>query len=217
MKSFWMRMFLVGLVTLGLVAGITACGESEEGTVDVEYETETVGEPDEPGSLIGTSIEGFPDEGLMNHRGDQFSFEDLPEKPLVISFFYTRCPMDQMCPRLTRHMVQLQERVNRGDSRPVQFLHVTFDPEFDRPDVLRNYGRDYGVNFDNFSLITGEFEAVERLLDRFKIHVIRGEDTVKSHTMRTYIVDGDGVVQEMYRGSDWSVQEVQSTLGQILS
>jgi len=194
---------------------IVGCG-GEEPAIEVVSSETTSNQPTEPGSLIGTSIKDFPDGNLIDENGEPVSIETLPNKPLLISFIYTRCPVESMCPRVTDQMATIQDRVNQNGKKPVEFVLVTFDPEYDRPDVLREYANRYQVNDDNFSLWTGELESVDRFVESFKIMVMRDGDQVKTHNMRTYLIDRDRMIRHQFRGSDWTVDEVMKPLWEMI-
>ena len=46
----------------------------------------------------------------------------------------------------------------------MSLVSISVDPEFDTPDRLREYGRLHGVDAGRWTLLTGEREAVERVV-----------------------------------------------------
>lgn len=200
------------VVLIGCVV-LVGCG-GDQPAVEV---TKTTQSPDPPASLVGTSVTNFPDTGLIDQDSTPVSFEGLPDKPVMISFIFTRCPMRSMCPRVTDNMATIQENINKEGERPAHFVLVTFDPEYDRPEILRNYATKYGINFQNFSLWTGEPSTIEQLTDRFNIMVMKTEDGIKTHNMKTFLIDRNGTIRHQFRSSDWGVQEVTAPLMRMIS
>lgn len=204
--------FILMLMFFILIAG---CGQEKPAIEVVSTETSSNNTP-EPGSIVGSSIEDFPDNNLIDQDGEPVSIDKLPNKPLLISFIYTRCPMKSMCPRVTDQIATIQDRVNQNGQKPVEFVLVTFDPEYDRPDVLKQYANRYQVDYDNLSLWTGERKTIDKFVESFKIMVIRDGDQVRTHNMRTYLIDRERVIRNQFRGSDWTVDDVMQPLWKMI-
>jgi protein SCO1/2 len=67
------------------------------------------------------------------------------ERLTLVTFIYTRC--GSICPALTANLVQVQaDAAERGYSDRVALLPMTFDPAYDTPDRLREFGRQRGAN-----------------------------------------------------------------------
>ncbi|MFB6347363.1 MAG: SCO family protein [bacterium] len=188
------------------------------------HDLEDGANPYEPGSLVGESVEDFPDTNLVNEQGEPVSFETLPDSPVLMSFIYTRCPMPKMCPLITYKMRQVQKRLNRSGNRPVHFVSVTFDPTYDTPAVLRRYGNKRNVDYANWDFWTGPAETIRSLTVDFKIFAKKppkkpkqGKKFSISHNMRTYLIDENRRVRYWYRGSEWKISDVTRRLKQMVS
>lgn len=216
---------ILRLIACSLLVLFTA-GCSQESEVSQssegkkEHSLDDGANPYEPGSLVGKSIKNFPDTGLVNQFDRSVSFESLPERPTVISFIYTRCPMNDMCPLIAYKMGSIQERVNSNNEVDANFLLITFDPSYDTPAVLKKYGKQRNLNFDNFELWTGSKETIDQLMSKFKILTkLPPEDKQNqskkysiTHNMRTYLVNSRRVVRYWYRGSDWKPKDIYKRL-----
>jgi protein SCO1/2 len=147
---------------------------------------------------------------LVNQLGDTVSLYDRPGKIIVADFFFTSC--GGICPRLTKNMALLQQSFLRGgntrkkvDSSIVQFVSFTVDPEHDSPTVLKAYADRFGVNHDNWWILTGDrkkiydFAFEELKVDKFS------EDPVSPdfvHTNRFVLIDKYYRVRGYYNGLD---------------
>ncbi|WP_247728767.1 SCO family protein [Halovivax limisalsi] len=73
--------------------------------------------------------------------------EFVGERITMLTFIYTSCTT--VCPGLTSSLRRVQaDATQRGYADEIAFQTVTFDPEYDTPDVLRSYGQNLGVDFD---------------------------------------------------------------------
>ncbi|MFB6357316.1 MAG: SCO family protein [bacterium] len=191
-------------------------GTSSEGTTEVNS-IDDKANPAEPGSLVGKDVSDLPDTGIVNQEGESVSIRDYQGRPVVMSFIFSRCPMKKMCPLITQKMVRVQNRLKQQKIRDVQFVSVSFDPEYDTPAVLKDYGKRYNPDYRRWDFWTGSKGTIERILDRFKIMVRRKKNGLPvSHNLRTYVLDESGTVRYWYRSSDWKVSNVVSRVKQVL-
>lgn len=71
--------------------------------------------------------------------------EFLGERHTLFTFIFTRCP--GVCPGLTATLRHVQEdSIDRGYADEVALMPITFDPEYDTPDVLEAYADEHGVD-----------------------------------------------------------------------
>ncbi len=157
------------------------------------------------------------DVSLVNHHGEPVQLTDFLGKTILMSFIFTRCPMPSMCPLLTSKMVQIQRSIPPALDDDVVFLSITFDPEYDTPEVLREYGRQYGVREQNWQFLTGDPEVIRALTDQVElIYEELGEGMI-GHNMKTLVVDPKGIIRALYHGSSWDAKEVLNLLYQTAS
>lgn len=136
-------------------------------------------DPLEPGDLL-------PPYPLTNQWGRPVSTTNFHGQVLVLSFLYTRCPFPTFCPRTMQLLVQAQRRL-RSEADPAlrwHFLVVSFDPEFDTPEVLRAYGQTHGVDTNHCTLATGALIDVTALAEQFGLTFWR-ENGGWAHNLRT--------------------------------
>ena len=77
----------------------------------------------------------------------------------VVDFFFTRCP--SICPIMTRNLVTIQNHFDNIDDFAIASFSIT--PDFDTPEVLRDYADKYRINTDNWNLLTGDKNEVFEL------------------------------------------------------
>src|SRR5215207_8237437 len=155
-----------------------------------------------------------PDVKLVNQDGRPLSPRQFRGRALVVTFIYTRCPLPDQCPLLSANFAQLNSAIlaDEGLRKRAHLLSVTLDPEYDRPPVLKAYGRTYaGGSFDNWDFATGDAAEVRRLAEFFGL-IYKAEGDQVIHSLRTAVVTPDGRLLKIYRGNEWKPDEVLSDL-----
>jgi len=147
---------------------------------------------------------------LINQLGDTVGLYDVPNKVIVADFFFTHCP--SICPTLTKNMAKLQQsfsHYNQGrrviDSSIVHFLSFSIDPERDSVPVLKKYADRFGVDHDNWWLLTGPKKDIyDFALNELKLGLVDGEgvDTSFIHSQKFVLLDKEHVVRGYYDGLD---------------
>ena len=150
----------------------------------------------------------LPPFSLTDQAGNEVTRETLDGDVWVADFIFTRCPGP--CPVLTRRMAELQRAVASDPAlQGVKLVSISVDPEHDTPEVLRGYGEKYGADRDRWRFLTGEREAVGRLIrDGFRLGVtlvgdVAAEGNVieePTHSDRWVLIDRDGWVRGYYSG-----------------
>lgn len=152
---------------------------------------------------------------LTNQNGDTVSLQGSGGKVRLVSFFYVRCPHPSMCPSGTKKLVELQESLGKRNEEVV-FLRVSFDPENDRPETLKKYGRAYGVDFANWHFLTGEADAIEAACETYDIDLVEKKEGLYKHSMLLYLIDQQGHVRKVYAGMMWKPETVEKDVRTLL-
>jgi protein SCO1 len=147
-----------------------------------------------------------PNFAMIDQNGNFLQIRELMGNAFVLNFIFTRCKVATMCPASTTRMSELQDVSKEAGMENLHFVTVTFDPEFDSPGILRNYGKGYGLENENFHLLTSTQETVDDLLRLFGILTVEEDGTI-NHTMATLLVDANGRIAFRKEGSKWTVDE----------
>lgn len=105
----------------------------------------------------------IPPWSLIDQDARPFGTDQLRGKVYVANFIFTRCPSS--CPRLTRKMHALTERLRSAGDR-VRFVSISVDPEFDTPAKLKEFGDRYHADWSRWHFVTGPFDRVLRAIDQ---------------------------------------------------
>jgi protein SCO1 len=143
-------------------------------------------------------IEDF---NFINQNGEALSLNDLQGKVWVADFIFTNCA--DVCPPMTANMKKLQQMVNEEKLENVEFISFSVDPEVDTPDVLKEYGERFYVDFENWNMLTGySQEEIETFAkDNFKTLVVKpqeGDQVI--HQTYFYLVSQEGEIMKSYSG-----------------
>jgi protein SCO1/2 len=159
-----------------------------------------------PGEFRLTNI---PDFALTNEFGQPLSLHGFKGRAVALTFFFTRCPIPEYCPRLTKNFQGAIERLQALPDGPTNFhfLSISFDP-LDTPLLLRSYARHYKYDSNHWSFVTGNNEQIQELARGFGVGITK-EGGVYTHNFSTVIFDAVGRLQNMWPiGGDMTDQIV---------
>ncbi len=176
----------------------------------------TADDPPEP--QPGDSV---PEYSLINQDGETVQLNQYRGQTLLITFIYTRCPIPDYCPLTTAKFSRIHQSVKKDSdlSAAVHLLSVSFDTEFDTPEVLRLYGQGYaGPNeadpFDHWEFLTGGAEVIKEMTGFFGLsYWPEGGQII--HSLRTALISPEGKLIRLYRGNEWTTEEILEQLNHI--
>ena len=117
---------------------------------------------------------------LRDQHGQMVRLSDFRGKVVAIDFIYTRCPLPDVCPRLSASFATLQKRFA---GRDLVLLSITVDPEYDTPAVLAEYARRWGADSRGWRFLTGDVAR-------------------RGRRARGSILDGRGIDRAQFRDLD---------------
>lgn len=199
---------------------------SQGDDADVELDHIVViaeGKPDyKPASIyhVPTPGDTVPDFKLVDQDNRSIAFRQFHGKELLITFIYTRCPLPNFCPLVTRNFAAIHQELKQDAAlyKHSQLLCISFDPENDTPARLRAYGATYlGSDarnaFDHIAFaVPGNKAEVEKLAHYFDVGLTYGPDNSITHTLSTTLIGADGKVLQFYPGNEWTVAQVVSDM-----
>jgi protein SCO1/2 len=158
------------------------------------------------------TINAIPRFSLTNELGQPFNFQQFPGQAVALTFFFTRCPIPEFCPRLSRSFAEASQKLATVPKGPTNWhlVSVSFDPA-DTPSVLRKYAQLYHYDSNHWSFVTGDAVDVRTLTHGFGLSV-EPASGIFSHDFRTVIFDATGRLQNIYPfsgdTSEFLVQEI---------
>ncbi|MDQ0155105.1 SCO family protein [Robertmurraya andreesenii] len=139
---------------------------------------------------------------FTDHEGKKFGLKDLKGKVWVADFIFTNCTT--ICSPMTFNMAKLQKMAKEEGIENIEFVSFSVDPEVDTPEKLKEYGKNFDLDYSNYHFLTGYDQAfIESFaLDNFKALVKKPENEDQViHQGYFYLVDQKGTIMKYYKGS----------------
>lgn len=172
------------------------------------------GEPPAPPELkVGDPM---PDVELASERGRPLRFADLRGQAVAFTFFFTRCPLPDFCPLMNRNFERARTQLKETPGSPTNwmFLSISFDAEFDKPQVLVSHAAIYrDDDADRWLFAAAAEPALRKLARPLDLKVIR-EGGSFSHNLRTVVLDTEGRVFRQFDGNQWKATELAEALAE---
>jgi protein SCO1/2 len=160
-----------------------------------------------------------PDFTLVNQDARPIHLGQFRGKVLLITFIYTRCPLPNFCPLVTRNFAVIQKQLTASASQypKTHLLCVSFDPDHDTPDRLKTYGAEYTGSdaksaFADWDFAVPKKPVLTEMAKFFDVGITNEPDQTITHTLSTTLVDRDGKVVRFYPGNEWTPDQVLADL-----
>ena len=153
----------------------------------------------------------------VNQAGQPIDCQGFAGMPTAMSFLYTRCQNPNKCPLVASTMAKLQgELKNEGLSDCVRLLVVTYDPEFDEPRLLQEYGARHGFAFGANAMYLRPAQARKmKLFDDLGVSVNFNAEGVNIHGIQLFLFDKEGRFVRRYHTLIWNNTEVVADLKKL--
>lgn len=151
--------------------------------------------------------ESLPEFQLTDQHGALLRLADLRGIVVVIDFIYTRCPLPDVCPRLSANFAMLQRRFGTQ----VTLLSVTVDPDFDTPAVLAGYARRWAAG-PAWRFATGNVAPLAAALGQ----IYWADEGSIGHNSTTSIIGRDGRLASQLEGSNYRPDQLAHLIARQL-
>ncbi|HEV2215602.1 MAG TPA: SCO family protein [Terracidiphilus sp.] len=156
-----------------------------------------------------------PDFALRNENGRVIHLKQFRGRELLITFIYTRCPLPNFCPLVTRNFAVINQELAKDPAlyKKTHLLSVSFDPEHDTPARLKSYGEQYigsdaAKAFEHWDFAVGEKPVVLKMASYFDVGLSYGPNDTITHTLSTTLIGANGKVVAFYHGNAWTPEQV---------
>ena len=153
---------------------------------------------------------------LTNQAGEPVQIGDYRGQALVLTFIYTRCPLPNYCPLMSKRFATLQPQLREQFGADVQLLSISFDPAYDTPKVLREYASKYTDRLDTWTFATGDSTQVQRATELFGVFTQQKDSDEITHNLTTALIGPDGRVRRLWRGNDWAPEDVRQAVERVV-
>lgn len=159
-----------------------------------------------------------PNYRLVNQDGKAIHLADYKGKALILTFIYTRCQDPGQCSLMSSNFATIDQELQKTPDlyAKTHLLSISFDPDYDKPKVLRSYGAAYtgkysDETFAHWEFASGTADEIKGIAQffglRYYIDSTSGKEQV-IHSLRTAIIGPDGKVIKVYRENEWKPAEI---------
>ena len=150
----------------------------------------------------------LPDYPFTNTLGQPIHLGQFKGQALALTFIYTRCPFPNFCPRMSANFGDACKKLAALPEAPKNWhlLSISFDPEFDTPEMLKGYARRYNSDTNHWSFASGALIDIDAITEQFGL-IFPREGVGFNHNLRTVVVDAQGKVQKVFTGNEWTVDD----------
>jgi len=146
---------------------------------------------------------------VLDADGKEIELDDLlGEKISILSFIYRTCDDVNGCPLSTMVLNTVGNKISDEPllKDKLRLLTLSFDPESDTPDIMKEYGQSIlgDSDMDWWFLTTRSDDTIKPILDAYQQSVVAdgvSEDGVArkfSHLLRVYLIDRNKKVRNIY-------------------
>lgn len=156
------------------------------------------------GEAIETNMsEEMQDFEFTTQDNEKLALEDLQDEWWIASFIYTNC--EAVCPTMTANLARIQGMME-GENLDARIISFSIDPEYDSPEVLKDYAEEYGADLDNWTFLTGyEFATIKDIsINTFQTNLQEGSpenpNNLTAHGTNFFLVNPNGEIIKKYDG-----------------
>ena len=93
---------------------------------------------------------------------------------------------------------------------------LTYDPDHDTPEILKQYGRDRGLHFTpNVRMLRPDSQQKDAFFDRLRVTVNYNAEGVNLHGLQLFLFDSKGRFVRRYQSVVWDNAEVLADLKRL--
>lgn len=121
----------------------------------------------------------------------------------LVEFIFTRCPT--ICQSAGVDMRQLADRVRAaGLADRVAMYSVSFDPGFDTPEKLADYGERHDADGELWTIARPQASVLPQMLDEFGVIAVPDPLWGYTHNVAVHVVGPDGRISGIFDTDDFN-------------
>lgn len=143
----------------------------------------------------------IPDFVLTSQDKTEIGRNEMKGKITIVDFFFTSCP--SICPIMSTEMERVDDAFRNQDK--VQIFSISIDPEYDTPEVLKEYAERHRATPGKWFFLTGEKQLIYDLARcGFILPTLDGNGVPDDfvHSDKFVLVDELGRIRGYYSGTN---------------
>ena len=158
-----------------------------------------------PWGNTGNKLEKFgeaADFQLTNTDNQAVTLESTKGKVRLMYFFFSYCP--DVCLPTTAMLSKLQEELKSRNifQTKTALISITFDPERDTIERLKEFSGNYDVDPAGWSFLRGDEVYTKDLALKYRLSIIKDKSGNFLHQNRFILIDSNGEIRQWYDPSD---------------
>ena len=133
-----------------------------------------------------------PDFQFRDQNDRPFGRNQMLGKVCVVDFIFTRC--QGICPVMANRYARLHRLFQ--DAPDLQLISISVDPDYDTPDILRQYAANYGIMDERWILLHARLDLVQDLCENG--FLLPAQDLPQGHSGKFILVDRQGRIRGYY-------------------
>lgn len=152
----------------------------------------------------GADVEIAPPKERLGIGDPVPSLGEYRGKVVAVDFIYTRCPLPNVCPRLSANFAAMQRRFRNTD---LLLLSVTVDPDYDTPAVLAEYAKRWAADPAIWRFVSGNAILAAALGE-----VYWTDEGSIGHNSVTSIINRGGRLAAVLEGSAYRADQLANLI-----
>jgi protein SCO1/2 len=166
---------------------------------------------------VPTKGDAIPDFEMTDQDGKALHFSHLKGKAVLLTFIYTRCPIGDYCPKMSRNFQAIRGMMQKDTAvrDHSDFVSISFDPTFDTPTVLRAYGKNYadGDDFSHWQFVRPKDDKTLKDMEQFfNVGATPESNGSLTHSLSTVLIDSQGKIADWFPGNEWDPAAVYAEM-----
>jgi cytochrome oxidase Cu insertion factor (SCO1/SenC/PrrC family) len=144
---------------------------------------------------------------------------DLLDRPALVAFYYTRCENSGKCSAVISRMASLQrDLASLNMVGSVRLLAITYEPGFDTPERMKQYGIQRGLSTDEWTIMI-QLDPLRHaeLTDELEYPVSYNAGWVNTHGVELNLIDAKARYVRKYHTKVWDNGQVIEDLKRLLN
>ncbi len=156
----------------------------------------------------------LPDYEFTSESGQLIRFSDFHGHAIAFTFFFTSCPLPEFCPRMNKNFLEARKILTNDTNAPANWrlLSISFDSDFDTPEILSGYAKFYrGEDTNRWLFAVASTNTLANLAPKVDLNFWREAGSI-SHNLRTVVLDGSGKISKQFDGNDWTPEQLAAAI-----
>jgi protein SCO1/2 len=156
----------------------------------------------------------MPDGKLIAEDGRHIHLSDFRGKVVALTFFFTRCPLPNYCPLMNSNFAKARSQLLTDAKAPAnwELLSISFDADFDTPEVLHSYAEFYRQhNPDRWLFAAAPPATLGVLAPPLGLMIMRQGSSI-SHNVRTVVIDPQGRLYCQFNDNLWTPAQLAGAI-----